>query len=109
MVPDDVIPLDMPKTCQDTHSWTCAAVYDWTHNENLAHAAGWLIGKPLAILWLVVIGLVARWLLLKLIDRVVARAIGGVVPSKLARGPLGGLGDPVSENTGTHRRVQRAR
>jgi small-conductance mechanosensitive channel len=107
--PVDIAPLDMPETCQDTHSWTCAAVYDWTHNDKLAHAAGWLIGKPLAIAWLVVLGLLARWLLLKLIDRVVTRAIGGVVPVRLARGPLGGLGDPPGETAGAHRRVQRAR
>ena len=42
--------LEMPATCQDTNSWSCAAVYDWTGNEALAHAAAWLIGKPLAIL-----------------------------------------------------------
>ncbi|RNL63412.1 mechanosensitive ion channel family protein [Nocardioides marmoriginsengisoli] len=89
-------------------SWTCAAVLDWTGNKDLAHAAGWLIGKPFAILWLVILGLVARWLLLKLIDRLVNRAIGGVVPTKLAKGPLGGFADPGGE-PGAHRRVQRAR
>jgi small-conductance mechanosensitive channel len=107
--PVDALPFDMPETCKDSGSWTCATVYDWTHNENLSHAAAWVIGKPFAILWLVVIGLIARWLLLKLIDRIVSRAIGGVVPGRLAKGPLGGFGDPAGETgTGAHRRVQRA-
>ena len=31
--------LEMPATCKDTNSWTCAAVYHWTSNADLAHAA----------------------------------------------------------------------
>src|SRR5437879_3760499 len=98
--------FSMPATCiQDgDRSWTCAAVFDWTHNANLAHAASWLIGKPLSIVWLLVIGLVSRWLLHKVIDRLVARASDGVLPAKLARGPFA---DPTG-NTTNHRRVQRA-
>jgi small conductance mechanosensitive channel len=101
--------LEMPATCRtgDSQSWSCALVYDWTHNESLAHAAGWLIGKPLAIAWLVVLALVARWLLYKLIDRLVRRAQGGVLPNALTRGPFAD-GDAQSEVTAT-RRVQRAR
>jgi len=96
----------MPTTCtQDgDRSWTCAAVYHWTKNADLAHAASWLIGKPLSIAWLLVIGLVARWLLHKVIDRLVARARDGVLPAKLARGPFA---EPGGDTT-THRRVQRA-
>lgn len=101
--------LEMPETCQDTDSWTCAAVYSWTGNSDLAHAAAWLIGKPLAILWLVLLGVLARWLLVKLIDRLVSRAIGGVVPAKLFKGPLGGFGEAAGEAAGAHRREQRAK
>jgi small-conductance mechanosensitive channel len=96
--------LSMPDTCKDTDSWTCAAVYHWTNNSDLAHAAGWLIGKPFAILWLVILGMVGRWLLHKLINRVVARAQSGVLPTKLARGPFA---EPGGETT-VHRRAQRA-
>jgi len=97
--------LEMPATCikGTDESWTCAAVYHWTGNEALSRAAGWVIGKPFAILMLVVFGLLGRWLLVKLIDRLVARASSGV-PSKLARGPFA---ESTNEN-GTHRRVQRA-
>jgi small conductance mechanosensitive channel len=66
--------MEMPRTCQSSDSWTCAAVYDWTGNETLAHSATWVIGKPLAILVIVIGAVVVRWLASKTIDRVVRRA-----------------------------------
>jgi small-conductance mechanosensitive channel len=99
--------LEMPDTCRSgtDESWSCAAVYDWTHNEGLAHAAGWLIGKPISILWLVVLALLGRWLLHRLVDRLVRRAQLGVLPEALARGPFADPGDETVMN----RRAQRAR
>jgi small conductance mechanosensitive channel len=96
----------MPATCRNgsEESWTCAAVYHWTHNEQLAHAAAWVIGKPLSILWLIILALVGRWLLCRLIDRLVRRARTGVLPNALVRGPFA---EPEGEVL-THRRVQRA-
>jgi len=100
--------LEMPDTCRNgtEQSWSCAAVYHWTGNETLAHAAGWFIGKPLSIVWLVVLALVARWLLYKVIDRVVHRAQTGVLPDALVRGPYA---EPETTQAVTHRRVQRAK
>ncbi|SDR76909.1 small conductance mechanosensitive channel [Nocardioides scoriae] len=66
--------LDMPTQCRETDSWTCAAVYDWTGNEVAARAATWLIGKPAAIVGLLLGALVVRWLATKAVDRVVQRA-----------------------------------
>jgi small-conductance mechanosensitive channel len=82
--------LEMPDTCKTTSgdSWSCAAVYHWTGNEDLAHAAAWLIGKPLAIAWIVLLALFARWLLNRVVDRLVQRAQSGVLPSQFARGPF---------------------
>jgi small conductance mechanosensitive channel len=99
--------LEMPDTCRSgtDESWSCAAVYDWTHNEGLAHAAGWLIGKPISILWLVLLALLGRWLLHRLVDRLVRRAQLGVLPEALARGPFADPGDETVMN----RRAQRAR
>jgi moderate conductance mechanosensitive channel len=99
--------LEMPDTCRTgtDESWSCAAVYDWTHNEGLAHAAGWLIGKPISILWLVLLALLGRWLLHKLVDRLVRRAQIGVLPDALARGPFA---EPADE-TVMNRRAMRAR
>ncbi|HET6152959.1 MAG TPA: mechanosensitive ion channel family protein [Marmoricola sp.] len=102
--------FDVPATCKSdgNSSWTCAAVYHWTGNTDLAHAAAWLIGKPLAILWLVVLGTVARWLLHRLINRVVARAQSGVLPAKLAKGPFADARHGSNPETTVHRRAQRA-
>jgi moderate conductance mechanosensitive channel len=98
--------LQMPATCRTggDESWSCAAVYHWTGNEDLAHAAGWLIGKPLAIIWLVVLALLARWLLHKLIERLVRRAQLGVLPDAFSRGPFAEQPREVSSG----RRAQRA-
>ena len=95
--------LKMPQTCQDTNSWTCATVYHWTGNEDLAHASAWLIGKPLAIFWLLVLGFLARWLIHKVITRLVAKASNGVLPPKLTRGPLA-----EAARANQERRAQRA-
>ncbi|HET9498799.1 MAG TPA: mechanosensitive ion channel family protein [Marmoricola sp.] len=91
--------LEMPRTCTgaDGDSWTCAIVYDWTGNEELAHAARWLIGKPLAILVLVLLGFLARWVLHRLIDRLVAKAQKGAFAEGQER-----------PDVSRHRRVQRA-
>ena len=88
----------MPAACQKSDSWTCAAVYDLTGNTRLSTSAAWLIGKPLTILLIVVVGVVARWAACRTIDRVVRRAEAGVLPAVLpgARHPY-------------DRRAQRAR
>lgn len=98
--------FEMTETCirNGDESWTCAAVLDWTGNEELARAAGWLIGKPFAILWLLVLAVLARWLIHKAIDRLVAKARDGIVPTRLARGPFA---ESVTDNA-SNRRVQRA-
>src|SRR5690349_3677666 len=72
--------FDMPASCQDNNSWTCAAVYDWTGNETLANGATWLIGKPLAILVIILAAVLVRWLASKAIDRVVRRAEHASLP-----------------------------
>jgi len=72
--------LEMPDACQESDSWTCAAVYEWTGNERLATGATWAIGKPLSILIIVVGALVVRWLAIKAIDRVVKRAASTPLP-----------------------------
>src|SRR6478735_5390864 len=66
--------FDMPATCRDSDSWTCATVYNWTGNEQLAHGATWLIGKPLSILVIIVGAILVRWIASKAIDRVTRRA-----------------------------------
>ncbi|MDQ3094450.1 MAG: mechanosensitive ion channel family protein [Actinomycetota bacterium] len=59
-----------------------------TGNEWLAKASNWLIAKPLSILLLVIIGLVVRWLLYRVIDRIARRAASGSIQSVIARGKV---------------------
>ena len=78
--------LEIPPTCERSNSVTCAAVYDWTGNETLAHAAAWAIGRPLSILGLVILAIVLRWVAHRIIDRVVRRAESGVLPARFESG-----------------------
>lgn len=99
---------------EDAH--VCRWVEESTNNETLARLADILVGKPLMILTIVLIGLVARWLLHRLVDRVVTRAENGVVPGKVARAAaqttakLGRSAEPHPVDAArAARRAQRAR
>ena len=70
--------------CEDDES-LCNWVYDQTDSHEAANLADWLIGLPLAIIGLVVLGLVIRFVLHRLVDRLVARAEGGVLPARVGR------------------------
>jgi moderate conductance mechanosensitive channel len=76
--------------CPQDATW-CNLVENVTHNETLARAADWAIAKPLAIVTLLVIAVVVRWLVHRLIDRLVLRASAGTVPGIIARGRVGEL------------------
>jgi small-conductance mechanosensitive channel len=74
-------------------------------------AFDWLVGRPLAVLSLVVLGLVVRWLAHRAIDRLVRGAEAGLLPQRLGQLSLRGvsLGEALSwEDPGATRRVQRA-
>ncbi|MGN6783192.1 MAG: mechanosensitive ion channel family protein [Marmoricola sp.] len=103
--------LDIPAPCRASDSQTCAGVWDLTHNAFLARSAEWAIGKPLAILGLLILAWALRWVAFRLVDRLVRRAEEGVLPSRL--NPLrrdAEDGDRPPERTvGSSRRAQRAR
>ena len=63
----------------------CNAALEWTDNERLAEFADLLIGKPLKIAALLVLGLLARFLLHRLVDRLVRKAEVGVLPVRVTR------------------------
>ncbi len=85
----------------------CRLVEDSTHNEWLARASNWLIAKPLSILTLVVIGVVVRWVIHRVIDKVVRGAAEGAVPAILTRGRVSQLF--LEQHAGAaERRQQRA-
>jgi len=85
---------------------------DITGNQTVARTADIIIGKPLAILGLLVLGLVIRWVLHRLVDRLVAQADHGMLPvNRFSRGGKAGRAGQGSARdvvTAT-RRVQRAK
>jgi len=68
--------------CEDDES-LCNWVYDRTESPHAANLTDWLIGLPLAVLGLVGLALVLRFVLHRLVDRLVARAEGGVLPARV--------------------------
>jgi small conductance mechanosensitive channel len=87
---------------------TCERIYGWTGNSTLSEVADLFIGKPLAILVVVLVGLVARWLLHRAVDRIVSRAEEGVLPDRLSRMSVGRSRSEGSDSARC-RRMQRAR
>ena len=89
----------------------CTWVLEQTGNSTLATVTDWIVGKPSALVGLILIGLLVRWLLHRIIDRVVKRAEVGVLPNRLSRAISGGkMGAALNlrEDPGYTRRVQRA-
>jgi small-conductance mechanosensitive channel len=101
--------LDTSGPCTDGEQ-ICKATMDITGNQTVATAADVIIGKPLAILGLLLLGLVIRWVLHKLVDRVVAGAEGGVLPAnRFTRGRAGHPQASARDMVTATRRVQRAK
>jgi len=101
--------LDTSGPCTDGEQ-ICKATMEVTGNETVAQAANVLIGKPLALLGLFLLALIIRWVLHKLVDRVVARAGGGVLPAN--RFTRHGRSTPQAsarDMVNATRRVQRAK
>ncbi|WP_408898690.1 mechanosensitive ion channel family protein [Nocardioides sp. R1-1] len=67
--------------CADGET-VCDLTWDVTGNRRLAEWSDVLIGTPLAILGLLLLGLVLRWLLHRLVDRLAQRAERGVLPER---------------------------
>ncbi len=55
--------------CDDGADFVCDWVYDWSNNEGLAEAAGWIVERPLRVLLI----LLVAYLINRLIRRAVAR------------------------------------
>lgn len=64
----------------------CRTVLDATGNAWLAAAANWLVAKPLVIVSIVAIGFAVRWVAIRFIRRITARAATGVFPPTVLRG-----------------------
>ena len=102
-------PLVPRTTCTD--GTLCTWVYDQTGNQTAANVTDWVVGKPSALVGLILIGLLVRWLLHRVIDRIVSRAEHGVLPDRLSRAIAGGrmaAALNLRDDPGYTRRVQRA-
>jgi small conductance mechanosensitive channel len=98
------------EVCDGVDSDACDMVFKLTGNEALAVNSDWVIGKPVAILGIVLLAIIARWLVHKLIDRLTARAAGGVMPSAFSLGKLGGKSaEKKSHSASAARHEQRAK
>jgi small conductance mechanosensitive channel len=73
--------------CADTDT-LCVFVEQQTGNPWLAQASDWIIAKPLALLALLLLALVARWFAHRLIDRLADRAATGMPSPLLRRRPV---------------------
>jgi moderate conductance mechanosensitive channel len=79
-----VLRLPLAANPCDDNQRICELAWNVTENERVARWSDVLLGKPLAILFILVGALVARWVLFKLVDRVTRRAERGVLPDNLA-------------------------
>ena len=107
-----MLSLDSSSPCADDE-FVCNTAMDWTDNEHVAEVADVVIGTPLAIAGILLVGLIARFVLHRLVDRLVRKAEVGVLPDRVepdgdgrGHGPRGDTTrrDPVVAT----RRVQRA-
>jgi len=80
-------------------------IHDWAIH-NWSDLTDWLIGRPLRIVALVLIGFALRWILHRIVDRIVRRAEDGVLPDKLADRLVDRMGERAAMSP---RRAQRAK
>ena len=78
------MPFDMNDPCEADEA-ICSQVYEWTESNRAANVADLVVGKPLVLVGLFLLLLVVRWVLHRLIDRVVRRAEEGVLPQGVGR------------------------
>lgn len=102
------VQLDAP--CTDDQ-WICQQAYDLTSSRPLANIAQDVVGVGVSVIGLLIFGLVLRWVLHRLIDRLVQRAVHGVLPDRMPRPPVPGeprRSGPATDSPGFSRRKQRA-
>ncbi|HKY58208.1 MAG TPA: mechanosensitive ion channel domain-containing protein [Aeromicrobium sp.] len=73
----------------DAQRWIETPPWKWDFPPGAAYE--WLVARPVAVLLILLIAFIIRWLARRAIDRVVRRASEGSVPSVLARTKAGEL------------------
>ena len=74
------MPFSVNDPC-DPDEAICRQIHDWTGSNRAANITDLLVGKPLVLFGLFLLLLAVRWVLHRLIDRVVRRAEEGLPPS----------------------------
>ncbi len=69
--PVEPLDPDLVEACGATPNTVCEAVWDWTGNERITEIADWFIGKPLAIVLILLVALIVS----KLVGRAVRRTV----------------------------------
>lgn len=59
------------EACGVDAGWLCEHVYDWTGNETMAEIADWLVGRPLTIAMVLLVG----WIVSRIARRYVRRGV----------------------------------
>ncbi|GAA3647620.1 mechanosensitive ion channel [Nocardioides ginsengisoli] len=77
------LPSAAPESPCKTGENVCDLTWDLTGNRRLSAWSDVLIGKPLAILGVILLAVVAAWLLHRLVDRIARRAERGVLPERV--------------------------
>ncbi|WP_420625830.1 mechanosensitive ion channel family protein [Candidatus Poriferisodalis sp.] len=61
------------EVCGPEPSWICERVLDWTGSEGFATASVWIVDKPLTVLIILVLAVIARRVIRRAIDHMVER------------------------------------
>ena len=99
--------LTLPAASCTEDERLCSLVGEITGSDTAADWVNLVVAKPAAILGLLLVGFIVRWLLHRLIDRITTQAAEGTVPGVLQRGKA----QKVLESSAPamQRREQRAR
>ncbi|MHA6784559.1 mechanosensitive ion channel family protein [Pseudonocardia saturnea] len=92
---------EQPACASEAGTW-CARFYQWTNNDFLARSADTIVGTTLKIALVLLLATVARYLLHRLVNRIVDGAATARLPRRAAAGAPPAPAAPV-------RRAQRAR
>ncbi len=82
MVAPLISAVEATSPCADGEQ-VCDLAWQVSGNRRFAEWSDVLIGKPLAVIGLVLLGLVVRWLLHRVVDRIAHRAEHGVLPERV--------------------------
>ena len=89
-----------PECAADVGSW-CAQIYRLTDSDFLARSADTLFGAGSRILFILVLALIVRWLLHRVINRVVAGATSSPVTKLMNRGAAAAAADRGAQRART--------